>query len=406
MRDLQIKMRPTAALVPYARNPRTHSPEQVALIARSITEFGWTNPVLLDGADGVIAGHGRLLAAAELGLDEVPCIALDDLTESQRRAYVIADNKLAEQAGWDANLLKLELGELKGVEFDLSLTGFGDLELERLDPVLIGGASPDDAAEDVPEPPVDPTTRPGDLWTLGDHRLLCGDATSAEDVARLLDGAAPHLMVTDPPYGVEYDPDWRNRADRANGKPYGASAVGQVANDERVDWREAWARFHGDVAYVWHAGRHASAVQTSLETCGFEIRAQLIWAKSGMIIGRGHYHWQHEPCWYAVRKGGQGHWVGDRSQTTLWMIDHRKSETGHGTQKPIECMRRPILNNSQPGDAVYDPFLGSGTTLIAAEMTKRRCFGLEIEPAYCDVIVQRWENYTGKKAKRKRRSAA
>jgi DNA modification methylase len=207
-------------------------------------------------------------------------------------------------------------------------------------------------------------------------------------------------MVTDPPYGVEYDPDWRNRTDRPNGKPYGAMAIGQVSNDDRVDWREAWALFPGDVAYVWHASLFGVVVQSSLEECDFQPRSQIIWAKPRFAISRGHYHWQHESCLYAVKKGGTGHWSGDRSQTTLWTISHNKSETGHSTQKPVECMKRPIENNSSPGQAVYDPFLGSGTTIIAAEMTGRVCYGLEIDPKYCDVIVQRWENFTGKKAER------
>jgi DNA modification methylase len=234
----------------------------------------------------------------------------------------------------------------------------------------------------------------------GGHRLLCGDSTVATDVERVLGGVQPHLMVTDPPYGVEYDPAWRNRASRNGSLTHtiGCTAIGEVQNDGRIDWGEAWALFPGDVAYVWHAGRHASAVQASLEAVDFEIRCQLVWAKDRMIIGRGHYHWHHEPCWYAVRKGKTGHWSGDRKQTTLWQIAHRASETGHSTQKPVECMRRPIENNSSPGQAIYDPFLGSGTTVIAAEQTGRCCIGLEISPAYCDVIVARWQSFTGNKA--------
>jgi DNA modification methylase len=232
----------------------------------------------------------------------------------------------------------------------------------------------------------------------GGHRLLCGDSTVATDVERVLGGVEPHLMVTDPPYGVDYDPDWRNRADRANGKPYGARAIGKVENDGQSDWREAWALFPGEVAYIWHAGRHASAVQASIETAGFEIRCQIVWAKPRFVISRGHYHWQHEPCWYAVRMGKAGHWSGDRSQTTLWQIQHMKSETGHSTQKPVECMRRPIENNSSPGQAIYEPFSGSGTTIVAAEQTGRICLCLEISPAYVDVTVKRWQDFTGAQA--------
>jgi DNA modification methylase len=198
------------------------------------------------------------------------------------------------------------------------------------------------------------------------HRLLCGDATNADDVAKVLGGAKPHLMVTDPPYGVDYDPDWRNRADRANGKPYGGRAIGLVLNDDRSDWREAWALFPGDVAYAWHPpGAMQVAHHAALVAAGFEVRMQIIWAKQQFPIGRGNYHVQHEPCWYAVRKSKTAHWQGDRTQSTLWQIDKPvKSETGHGTQKPVECMKRPIENNSKPGDGVYDPFVGSGTTII------------------------------------------
>jgi DNA modification methylase len=200
-------------------------------------------------------------------------------------------------------------------------------------------------------------------------------------------------MVTDPPYGVEYDPEWRHRAGVNNSK-----RIGKVSNDERADWREAWALFPGDIAYIWHGALHAVTVANSLEACGFTIRAQIIWAKERLVIGRGDYHWQHEPAWYAVRD--KGHWMGDRKQTTLWSISSRlqDSETVHGTQKPVECMRRPMINNSQIGDVIYDPFLGSGTTLIAAASTKRICLGMEIDPAYVDVMVRRWQAFTGAKA--------
>ena len=246
--------------------------------------------------------------------------------------------------------------------------------------------------DDIPEPPAEPVTRPGDLWILGNHRLLCGDSTVATDVERVLAGVTPLLMVTDPPYGVEYDPSWRNKAlGRAT------TRTGKVLNDDKADWREVWALFPGDVAYVWHGALHATTVADSLIACGFNIRSQIIWAKDRLILSRGDYHWQHEPCWYAVRAKGKGHWAGDRKQTTLWHITSRDqdAETVHGTQKPVECMRRPILNNSSPGQAIYEPFMGSGTTLIAAETTGRTCLGIELNPAYVDVAVERWQNLTG-----------
>ena len=392
MRELAVVYRSVDELIPYARNARTHSDAQIAQIAGSIREFGFTNPILLDGAKGIFAGHGRVLGARKLGLERIPCIELAHLSETQRRAYIIADNKLALNAGWDEQLLRLEVADLAGMAFDLSLIGFGESEQARLLPAHDGLTDPDDTPE-----PEDPISELGDLWLLGRHRLSCGDSTVATDVERVLDGAVPHLMVTDPPYGVNYDPEWRGAAkfgDRASG--HAGRAVGKVINDDRAGWREAWALFPGDVAYIWHGGVHAGLVQSSLKVCGFIVRSQIIWAKSQLVISRGHYHAQHEPCFYVVRHGHTGHWSGDRKQTTLWQIDEpMKSETGHSTQKPVECMRRPIDNNSLAGDAVYEPFSGSGTTIIAAEMTGRQCHAIEIAPAYVDVGVRRWQEFTG-----------
>jgi DNA modification methylase len=389
--ELTIEYRPTGSLVPYARNARTHTNEQVAEIAASIQEFGWTIPILVDGENGIIAGHGRLMAARKLNLTSVPVIELAGLSEAQKRAYVIADNQLAMNAGWDAELLSLEVGELDTLGFDLSLTGFCDEELaDLLAPGTAGLTDPDA----IPDAPVEPTSREGDLWTLGKHRLLCSDSTDPRCVERVLGGVRPHLMVTDPPYGVNYDPDWREQRGLAGGD----LARGKVANDDRCDWREAWGLFPGDVTYVWHAALHSAKVFESLEASGFGIRAQIIWDKTRLIIGRGDFHWQHEPAWYAVRRGRKGHWAGGRNQTTVWPIPHRKSESGHGTQKPVECMKRPIENNSSPGQAVYEPFSGSGTTIIAAEITGRQCHAIEISPAYIDVAISRWQAFTGERA--------
>jgi DNA modification methylase len=376
-------------LVPYARNARTHSPAQVAQIAASIREFGFTNPVLVDGERGIIAGHGRVMAARQLGLVEVPTIELSHLSPAQRRAYVLADNRLALSAGWDDEMLRLELGELHSEGFDLALTGFGEDELAGflLEPTT-GLTDPDE----VPAPPEIPVSRAGDVWVLGRHRIVCGDSTDPATVEAVLAGVCPHLMVTDPPYGVNYDPAWRNRAGIST-----TQRTGLVENDHRADWREAWALFPGEVAYVWHGALHATTVAESLTACGFDIRAQIVWAKERLVMGRGHYHWQHEPCWYAVRSGGTGHWAGDRKQTTLWTIasNAQDTTTTHGTQKPVECMRRPIENNSSSGQAVYEPFSGSGTTIIAAEMSGRACHAVELSPAYVDVAVLRWQAFTG-----------
>jgi len=393
---MKIEQLPTDTLIPYARNTRTHSEAQVAQIAGSIREFGFTNPVLIDGENGIIAGHGRVLAAQKLGLGKVPCIRLSHLTDTQRRAYIIADNKLALNAGWDEELLGLELADLREEGFNLELTGFdGDELANLLAETTEGQTDPDE----VPEPPVDPVSVLGDVWVLGRHRLACGDCTDQGAVDRALNGVKPHLMVTDPPYGVEYDADWRNKAMRKDGSPSDGRSVGKVMNDDKADWRDAWALFPGDVAYVWHAGLFAGTVADSLIACDFTLRSQIVWGKSNFAIGRGDYHWHHEPCWYAVRKGAKGHYCGDRKQTTLWKIDKpQKSETGHSTQKPVECMKRPIENNSSPGQAVYEPFSGSGTTIIAGEMTGRCVHAIELNPAYVDVAVSRWQEFTGKQA--------
>ena len=392
----RIETWPLAKLQPYAKNAKVHGADQVAKIAASMAEFGWTVPCLVAEDGELIAGHGRVLAAIQLGLTEAPVIVLGHLSEAQRRAYRIADNKLTELGGWDEALLSAELQDLLTEDYDLSLIGFDDGELEALLNVSTEPeAGPREGEDDVPETPEAPISRVGDLWVLGNHRLLCGDSTVATDVERLLGTVRPLLMVTDPPYGVEYDPSWRNQAGAAKTK-----RTGKVLNDDRADWREAWALFPGDAAYVWHGALHAATVAESLETAGFTIRSQIVWAKDRLVLSRGDYHWQHEPCWYAVKKTGKGHWAGDRKQTTLWQIANRDqdADTVHGTQKPVECMRRPILNNSSPGQAVYEPFMGSGTTLIAAETTGRVCLGIELNPAYVDVAVQRWQKFTGQEA--------
>jgi hypothetical protein len=276
-------------LIPYARNARTHSDAQVAQIAASIREWGWTTPVLVDEAGGLIAGHGRIMAARKLGIAEVPVMVAHGWSEAQKRAYVLADNKLAANAGWDEDLLRVELSDLRGMGADLSLIGFSDDELASL---LVDGTEGLTDPDAVPEVPTQPVSQPGDVWVLGRHRLVCGDSTDAATVAKALNGVTPHLMVTDPPYGVEYDPAWRNRAGLST-----TQRTGKVENDDRADWRDAWALFPGEIAYVWHGALHAVAVADSLLTSGFEIRAQVIWAKDRLVLGRGHYHWQHEPAW-------------------------------------------------------------------------------------------------------------
>jgi DNA modification methylase len=387
---LCVEAWPVARLVPSARNARTHSEAQVAEIAGSIRAFGFTNPILVGENGDVIAGHGRLAAARQLGMAAVPVIPLRGLTELQRRQLMLADNRIALNAGWDLDMLRLELKDLSALGVDLAELGFSKEELAAALSPVRSGLTDENAVPALAEVAV---SRPGDIWCLARHRLACGDCTDAGAVKTLLGDKVPMLMVTDPPYGVAYDPTWRHRSGVNK-----SSRVGKVKNDERADWSAAWALFPGNIAYTWHGALHATTVAGSLTRQGFTIRAQIIWAKERLVIGRGDYHWQHEPCWYAVRE--KGHWTGDRKQTTLWTIPSggQDTETVHGTQKPVECMRRPILNNSGSGQAIYDPFIGSGTSLIAAETTGRVCFGMEIDALYVDVAVRRWQAFTGRTA--------
>lgn len=389
---MSVELRPLDAVRPYANNPRQND-DAVEAVAESIRRFGFRQPIVVDQDGVIVAGHTRFRAAQRLGLATVPVHVATDLTPDEVRAYRLADNKTAELASWDDAMLSIELDALRGAGIDWTLLGFDEEELAKLlAPAGTEGLTDPDA---VPEKPADPITKPGDLWLLGKHRLLCGDSTSATDVARLLDGAVPALMVTDPPYGVEYDPEWRMDA----GLTGNTARMGKVMNDDRADWTEAWKLFPGDVAYVYHAGVFASTVQQSLERAGFAIRAQIIWAKDRLALSRGDYHWQHEPCWYAVREGGKGHRTDDRTQTTLWSIPARDDAGhGHGTQKPVECMERPVRNHL--ADTVYEPFAGSGTTVIACERMGRTCMAMELDPGYCDVVVRRWEEFTGRKAER------
>jgi DNA modification methylase len=406
--NIQVEQWPIDRLVPSEANPRTHSPEQVAQIAASIREFGFVNPILVGADDKIIAGEGRYRAALTLGMRKVPVIRLEHLSEVQRRALAIADNQLALNAGWDEQMLRQQLAALKDENFDLDLLGFDDFELARqLAEEQAAGLTDED---EVPAIPTARVTRPGDLWLLRpnkerQHRLLCGDATAGQDATRLLAKQQPPiLMVTDPPYGVDLEPEWREQA----GLNPRTRQGGKVANDNRIDWSEAWTLFPGDVVYLWHAGIHAGEVARGLQSCGFEIRSQIVWVKQHFAISRGAYHWRHEPCWYAVRKGQNGHWRGDRTQNTVWEVANlnpfggetagENEATGHGTQKPVEILRRPLLNHTRLGEACYDPFLGSGSTLIAAETSDRICYGMEIDPRYVDVGVLRWQRFTGKQA--------
>jgi DNA modification methylase len=386
-----FELRNVDDLIPYARNARTHSPEQVNKLASSIKEFGFLNPVVISEDGGVLAGHGRLMAAKKLGLKQVPCVVESHLNESQKKAYILADNRLALDAGWDEEMLKIELEELDSDNFDMGLLGFNADELNKyfdMEPL-----ESDSDNEEEKEVEIDneskPVTKLGDVWILGNHRLICGDCTDADVVKKVMNGEKPNLMVTDPPYGVNYETTRR---------AYSKNRMGRVENDDRSDWKEAYLLFTGDIAYIWHASLFSDVVISNIRDCGFKLNSIIVWNKDMFALGRADYQWKHELCVYATR--GNHNWKGGRKQSTVWdipQIRNIKDEGawGHSTQKPIECMKRPIENNSDKGDWVYDPFCGSGTTIIAAERTGRKCMACEISPIYCDAIVRRWESETG-----------
>jgi DNA modification methylase len=386
---------PLKKLCVYKRSLRKND-HAVDRMAALIQEFGFRIPLLVrSNGEGfeLIDGDLRLKAARKSEMTEVPVIVCDDWTDVQVKAFRLAVNRSATWATFNLELVSLELTELKNLNFDLSLTGFEGFEMDKL-------LRQDAIDESLPKPTDAIVSRREDLWVCDGHRILCSDSTSAECVARLLEAGIPTLMVTDPPYGTLTDPSWRERAGLGVQRQ-----TGLVANDDRVDWTAAYKLFPGDVAYVWHAGVHAAEVAFGLNAAGFNIRSQIIWAKQHFALSRGDFHWQHEPCWYAVRNGKRSNWTGDRKQSTLWEVANLNpfgggdEETlGHGTQKPVELMRRSIANNSKIGEVVYDPFLGSGTTLIAAEMTSRLCYALEIDPIYVDMIIRRWQKLSGKNA--------
>lgn len=404
--DLWPICRPIDQLVEDPENANLHPQDNLATIAGSLRLFKQTRNVVgrtreLDGKIVIFAGNGVLDRAKAMGWKWLAVVVRDDLTEDEARAFALADNRSSALAIFDEKVLAAQLREL-GTDLRIDI-GFDEKEFARLQKVLeqdlannSAGAGEEKDPDALPGRPVNPITQNGDIWCLGFHRVICGDSTDPATVARLLGDAKPELMVTDPPYGVNYDPEWRHDAALNN-----SERTGTVANDDRADWREAWALFPGDVAYVWHAGLFAGIVGDSLAACGFQLRSQIMWFKPRFAIGRGAYHWQHEPCWYAVRKGKSAEWAAGRSETTVWPIDlpaRWEGKTTHGTQKPVECMEKPMRNHVAA--AVYDPFLGSGTTLIAAERQGTVCYGAELLPAYADVIVRRWCRYTGLDATR------
>jgi len=392
-------------LIPYAKNSRTHSPEQVAQIAASIKEFGFRNPILVDGV-GIIAGHGRLLAAQKLGLDQVPTIDCSDMTESQKKAYIIADNKLAMNAGWDNAMLTIELQDLEDEGFDLTLTGFDDKELDALLNVIEGtdGLTDEDA---VPETPLEPKTKLGDIYILGNHRLMCGDSTSIDAVDKLMDGQKADMVFTDPPYGMSYgggraqgeNVKFKNRSGgiKSHGMILGDDKTGddliQLIRDALVSaltTTKAGASFY--ICFPW---RTYSEFEAAMNQCGLKTSACIVWDKKSIGLGLSNYRPQHEFIFYS--KGDS--WYGDKAQSDIWYMS--RGATGkyvHPTQKPVELIEKAIINSSKSGDIILDVFGGSGSTMLAAEKIGRFSRLMELDPKYCDVIVKRWEDFTGKKA--------
>jgi len=377
-------------------NWRLHPKAQQDALAGVLSEVGWVQDIIVNRRTGhVVDGHLRVSLALREAARSVPVVYVD-LDPAQEALILATLDPLAAMATTDEAKLAALLADIT-LPDEAELEGLAEL-LASLGPEepTTGLTDPDD----TPEPSEDPYVKAGEMWALGDHRILCGDATNAADVARVLGGERPEIAVLDIPYGVGYDPSWRR--DLAPGAQY---RLGRVANDDRADWRQAFALLPGDVAYVWHGGLHAAVVAEGLEAAGFEIRSQIIWAKPSLVLSRGAYHWQHEPAWFAVRKGATAHWIGDRKQSTLWEIPsvHRTAGTSddaitnHGTQKPIECAARPLRNHA--GD-VADFFVGSGTQIIAAEQLGRRCFAMEIDPVYVQMAIERWQNFTGRQAVR------
>lgn len=382
-----------SSLIPYARNSRTHSDEQVGKIAASIKEFGFLNPVIIDGENGIIAGHGRILAAQKLGLVTVPVIEASHLTDAQRRAYIIADNRLALDAGWDEEMLAVEFADLDAMDFDLSLTGFTLDEIAEITADEIAEGLTDE--DSVPEVVDDPVSAMGDVWLLGKNRLMCGDSTSIESLEQLCKGQLVDMWLTDPPYNVAYE-----------GKTKDALTIknDSMADDQfRQFLRDCYVAADavmksGAVFYIWHADAEGYNFRGAAQDAGWKVRQCLIWKKSTLVMGRQDYHWKHEPCLYGWKEGAGHLWAADRKQTTILEFDKPSRNGEHPTMKPVELFEYQMLNNTKGGDIVLDSFGGSGTTIIAAEKNGRVGYLMELDPKYCDVIIKRWQDYTGKEA--------
>ena len=386
---------PLEKLIPYARNPRTHSAGQVAQIAASIASFGFNVPILVDTKDGIIAGHGRLLAARKLGLTHVPVIVLDHLTDAQKRAYIIADNQLALNADWDEELLRTELAALQDEDFNVALIGFEDEELARLLAAqdAIEGLTDEDAVPDLSETSI---STAGDLWILGSHKLLVGDATHTAAVAKLMNGALADLVFTDPPYNVDYEGYTEERL-KIEGDRMSDADFKQFLEATFCSYRTIVKP--GASMYVCHSSSWQREFQNAMDSAGFEVRCQIIWAKNTFAWGFGRYKFQHEPIFYAHMSGQKDMWYGDKTQSTLWQEKKPAANRIHPTAKPVELVERALLNSSKSGDIVADLFGGSGSTLIGCERRERHARLMEIDPKYADCIVRRFQDYTEKQAR-------
>ena len=386
-----IELWPIDRVRPYVRNARYHPPGQVADLAELMQSNGWTTPLVCADDGDLLLGHGRLAAAQLLDMDTVPVIVVTDLTDDERKAFRIADNRTPELGRWDPDQLARTVGDLLKREYDVGRLMFTDRQLAKM------LADQQGDPEDDALPPMEDTavSATGDVWVMGEHRLVCGDATDPAVMKAALGPHDPDLMVTDPPYGVDYTPTWRHDAGIIKSARRGA-----VKNDNRADWADVFTQFQGSAAYVWHAAQYAHVVRGGLEAAKLKVEAQIVWAKDNSTFGRGHYHQQQENCAYARRPRRADRWNAVGSQGTVWRISRQgqDAETTHGTQKPVECMRRPIRHSSRPGDAVLDPFMGSGTTLIAAQVTERIACGIELNPLYVDMAVRRWQAKTGQVA--------
>ena len=383
----EMQLVPIQKLIPYINNARTHSPEQIGKLRASLREFGFINPVIIDRDYGVIAGHGRILAAKEEGIREVPCVFADHLTEAQKKAYIIADNRMAMDAGWDEELLRVEIEALQGMDFDPLLTGFDEKELAAL---FDDGAEAKDDDFDVDEELEKPVfSKTGDVWTLGRHRLVCGDSTKAETYEILMQGKKANLVVTDPPYNVNYEGTaGKIKNDNLAAEKFYQFLLDAFTNMEKVMAEDA-------SIYVFHADTEGLNFRRAFTDAGFYLSGCCIWKKPSLVLGRSPYQWQHEPVLYGWKKNGKHQWYSDRKQTTIWEFEKPRKNADHPTMKPIPLLAHPITNSSMSNTLILDPFGGSGSTLIACEQTDRSCCTIELDEKYCDVIVKRYVELKG-----------